>query len=244
MNNIKTIWWKRLLILSGNLLEIFFAFLFLYLTISIYGAVIPLGNLDNEGDITIYVQSNGVHTDVCLPVRTAQMNWFEFVPGEDFPEDASFEYIAIGWGDKGFFLDTPTWAELKVSTALNAAFLPSPTAMHVAYVAEPKEDDEHIKVHISKKEYTRLVRYVKNSFRLKNGHVDLIPQGGYTKYDKFYEAKHSYHMFRTCNIWTNEALKSANIKTGIFALFPNGIMDHLKDNTIQRKPSENRIINT
>jgi len=228
MEHKQTKWWKRLLIGASRFLEVFFAFLFLYLTIAIYGAVIPVGNLDKKGDITIYVQTNGVHTDVCLPVITAQMNWLEFIPCEDFPEDASFEYIVVGWGDKGFFLDTPTWAELKVSTALNAAFLPSPTAMHVGYIAEPKEDDEHIRVQISKNDYARMVRYVKNSFRLKNGHVDLIAQGGYTKYDKFYEAKHSYHMFRTCNIWTNEALKSAHIKTGIFALFPDGIMDHLK----------------
>ena len=228
MEHKQTKWWKRLLIGASRFLEVFFAFLFLYLTIAIYGAVIPVGNLDKKGDITIYVQTNGVHTDVCLPVITAQMNWLEFIPCEDFPEDASFDYIVVGWGDKGFFLDTPTWAELKVSTALNAAFLPSPTAMHVGYIAEPKEDDEHIRVQISKNDYARMVRYVKNSFRLKNGHVDLIAQGGYTKYDKFYEAKHSYHMFRTCNIWTNEALKSAHIKTGIFALFPDGIMDHLK----------------
>lgn len=108
----------------GLFFEAFVAFLFFYATIAMYGAVIPTGELKQNGDLYIYVQSNGIHTDVCLPAITKEFNWLDFVPKEDFLNNQSFDFITIGWGDKGFFLDTPTWAELKVSTALNAAFLP------------------------------------------------------------------------------------------------------------------------
>ena len=104
MEHRQTKWWKRLLIGAGRFLEIFFAFLFLYLTISIYGAVIPVGSLYNEGDITIYVQSNGVHTDVCLPVRTAQMNWLEFIPGD------GLEYSVVAIPKGSHTLYTLLWA--------------------------------------------------------------------------------------------------------------------------------------
>lgn len=221
-------WWIKGLKAIGRFLESFVAFLFIYLTIAIYGAVIPVGELKTEGDVCMFVQSNGVHTDICLPVHTEQINWLNFISGDVFPGDTKFEYITIGWGDKGFFLDTPTWAELKVSTALNAAFLPSPTAMHVAYSGPPQQDADHRKVFITKREYAQLIRFVKQSFRLAEAKPDLIPDSGYTDYDKFYEANNSYHLFRTCNTWTNEALKSANVKTGIYALFPDGIIDHLK----------------
>ena len=138
-----------------------------------------------------------------------------------------FDFVTIGWGDKGFFLDTPTWAELKVSTALNAAFLPSTTAMHVKYSGEPKVSETRKKVYLNRKAYLKMVKYIKKSFHTKNNEVELIGGKGYSNDDNFYEANKSYHMFRTCNRWTNRALKEANIKTGVFALFPNGIISHL-----------------
>ena len=214
-------------------LEGFMAFLFFYLVVALYGAAIPVGEIHKKGDIDIYVQSNGVHTDVCLPVHTKVMNWNKFIPAEPYGESGGHEFIAIGWGDKGFFLDTPTWAELKVSTALNAAFLPSATAMHVMYCEEPNEGvDENghtkIKVHLSKRQYRLLIKYVKSTFKTSNGKVDLIPNRGYSEADNFYEANDSYHMYRTCNRWTNCALKAAHVRTGFFALFPDGILNHLE----------------
>ncbi len=193
-----------------------------------YGAVIPTGELKQNGDLYIYVQSNGIHTDVCLPAITKEFNWLDFVPKEDFLNNQSFDFITIGWGDKGFFLDTPTWAELKVSTALNAAFLPSTTAMHVKYSREPLVSETRKKVFLDQKDYLKMVKYIRNSFKTKRNLVELISGRGYSVDDNFYEANETYHLFRTCNRWTNRVLKEANIKTGVFALFPNGIISHLK----------------
>ena len=209
------------------LLEVFVAFLFLYLTISVYGNKIPVGELSSEGEMYIYVQSNGIHTDICMPTFTDEMNWVSFLSLDPYKEDCKHDFISIGWGDKGFFLDTPTWAELKVSTALNAAFLPSQTAMHVAYSGEPEINDNRKKVFISKRNYKKLIKYVKKSFKKVENKVELILGKGYSGSDNFYEAHNSYHLFRTCNIWTNEGLKSANIRTGVYALFPDGILSHL-----------------
>lgn len=209
--------------------EVFFALLFIYLNIALLGAIIPVGKLRMAGDVKIFVQSNGVHTDVILPVSTKVINWLDFIPIHDYPEDVQCEYVTIGWGDKGFFLETPTWAELKVSTALNAAFLPSDAAMHVAYCECPKQDENHREVILSEEEYERMVEYVKSTFLLKNQKVEILPNAGYTAYDRFYEAHHSYHLLHTCNSWTNGALKAANVRTGVLALFPGGIMDHLEN---------------
>ena len=155
------------------------------------------------------------------------MDLSNFIPTKDYGQKCDKNFIGIGWGDKGFFLDTPTWAELKFSTAFKAAFLPTPTAMHVEYMPEPMESETVKKVYISKAKYLKLVKYVSASFVTNNHQVDVIEGKGYSPADNFYEAHKSYHMFRTCNRWTNEALKTINIKTGIFALFPGGIMDHL-----------------
>lgn len=211
----------------GRSIELFVAFLFFYLIVTIYGAVIPTGELKKEGELCIFVQSNGIHTDVCLPTQSEDVNWTEFISTKDYSDTISHDFITIGWGDKGFFLDTPTWAELKVSTALNAAFLPSSTAMHVKYHSEPEVNETRKKVFLNRKEYQRMIKYIKSTFKKKGDKVDLIKGRGYTNADNFYEANDSYHMFRTCNRWTNEALKAANIKTGVYALFPDGILSHL-----------------
>ena len=218
---------KKSLRAVGIFLEVLFAFLFLYGTIALYGAIIPTGELKTKGELYIYVQSNGIHTDVCLPACTKEMNWLNFLSPDHYSERCTFEFVTIGWGDKGFFLDTPTWADLKVSTALNAAFLPSMTAMHVKYSEEPKVSHNRKKVYLNRREYSKMVKYIKKSFRLQNNKVQLISGKGYSFNDNFYEAIESYHLFRTCNRWTNKALKEANIKTGVFALFPNGIISHL-----------------
>ncbi|HIP31381.1 MAG TPA: TIGR02117 family protein [Crocinitomicaceae bacterium] len=189
--------------------------------------MITVGELKKDGELYIYVQSNGVHTDVCLPVENTDFNWTEFLEVSDYREVGDTSFISIGWGDKGFFLDTPTWAELKISTALNAALLPSSTAMHVAYSSEPIITKSRKKVFLNSKEYAKPIDFAKSSFQLKNDEADLIIGKGYSDSDNFYEANNSYHLFRTCNSWTNDALKAANIKTGIWALFPEGIMAHL-----------------
>lgn len=207
--------------------EMFFAFLVIYLVIFLVGGAISTGRLKNKGELYIYVQSNGIHTDICMPTSTDCINWNEFLPVSHYPKNNDFDFVTIGWGDKGFFLDTPEWSQLKFSTAFNAVFLPSPTAMHVKYGKEPTITSDRKRVYLDKKDYLKLIKYVQGSFVMNGEMVDLIEDKGYTFSDNFYEAHHSYHLFRTCNIWTNEALKKAGVRTGIYALFPDGILSHL-----------------
>ncbi|MBK6524624.1 MAG: DUF2459 domain-containing protein [Crocinitomicaceae bacterium] len=65
-------------------------------------------------------------------------------------------------------------------------------------------------------------------FQKTDGDIDLIANRGYWHNDNFTKPKGSYHLFNTCNAWTNEALKVAGIKTAWLALFPDGIMKHLE----------------
>jgi hypothetical protein len=99
--------------------------------------------------------------------------------------------------------------------------------MHVKYSKEPKVSTTRKKVFLDREDYLKMTKYIKRSFKTKDNAIELIGGKGYSNDDNFYEANKSYHMFRTCNRWTNRVLKEANIKTGVFALFPNGIISHL-----------------
>ena len=220
---------RKVLLFPVRFLEVFVGFLLAYLLIVLIGTSFYVGQLGKTEEVAIYVQSNGVHTDICLPAQSAHYDWCNYISKNDFPLNDSFEYISIGWGDKGFFMDTPTWGDLTAKTAVNAVFFPSPTAMHVAYTEKPQENENRIKLFISKEQYMRIIEFVKSSFQAGSDPV-LIEGQGYSNNDNFYEANGSYHLFETCNRWTNKALKAGNIRTSVFALFPDGILSPLKSN--------------
>ena len=77
---------------------------------------------ENQKEIPIYILTNGVHTDVVLPLKSEYYDWTnQLKPEHTKAKDSTYQYAALGWGDKGFYMETPTWADLKASTALKAA---------------------------------------------------------------------------------------------------------------------------
>lgn len=200
----------------------------LYFIILVCGSVIPVSGDDPPDGIGLYVRSNGVHTDLIMDTRSEFYDWSTFIPTEHFPNNKTHKYVAIGWGDKGFFLDTPTWADLSVKTAINAAVFPSSTAMHVEYLDDAPNVDDRCKLKIiERSRYKDLVEFICDTFTKDKDEIILIPNRGYWNNDNFYEANGKYHMFHTCNIWTNEALKVAGVRTALYALTSDGIMRHL-----------------
>lgn len=216
------------LIYCTRTFEVFSAAAFAFVIIAFYGEAIPTGELPEEGTHPIYVRSNGIHTELILPTVTQEMNWKEFISTVDYGDSISYDYVVFGWGDKGFYMNTPQWSDLTAKTATSALLLPTSTAMHVAYRSIPEEGDDCIKLMVTEEQYSDICTYVKASFAQKENQADLIPDKGYGVSDNFYEANNSYHLLRTCNTWTSNALKHAGIRTSVLAVFPNSVMGHLR----------------
>ncbi|MBK8367986.1 MAG: DUF2459 domain-containing protein [Bacteroidetes bacterium] len=90
--------------------------------------------IKSQKNITIYVKSNGMHTDIVMPINTDVYDWDSFLDKTWFLDiNETYQYVSIGWGDKGFYLNTPTMADLKAKTLTNALFGLGSTAMHVTY---------------------------------------------------------------------------------------------------------------
>ncbi|MBO9563822.1 MAG: TIGR02117 family protein [Niastella sp.] len=177
-------------------------------------------------DISIYLKTNGVHADLILPVKTVFKDWSEDIPYTNTRSgDTTMAYIAFGWGDKGFYLETPTWNDLKASTAFNAAFGLSTSAMHATFYHQLQEGERCIKLDISNEQYQRLVTYIGHSFQTDvTGKPIVIPtEARYGQYDAFYEAKGTYSLFHTCNTWANNALKVSGQKACVWTPFDTGI---------------------
>lgn len=177
-------------------------------------------------EIAIYIKTNDVHTDIVVPVRNAQIDWSEKIKFEHtIQKDATAQFVALGWGDKGFYLETPEWADLKASVALKAATGIGNTAIHATFYAKVIESETCKKILISPEQYARLITYVENSFKKdeNNNYLNISTDANYGKTDAFYEANGSYSLFHTCNTWANNCLKSSGQKCCLWTPFDTGI---------------------
>ena len=183
---------------------------------------------ENNQEISIYILTNGVHTDVVLPLKSEYYDWTnQLKPEHTKAKDTTVKYAALGWGDKGFYLATPTWADLKASTALKAASGLSTTAMHVTFYKDLKESKSCKKLQISSDNYKKLILFINESFLTKSGEfLKIETEAVYGKHDVFYEANGSYSLFYTCNSWANQALKAANQKAALWTISDSGIFRH------------------
>lgn len=191
----------------------------------------PRKEINGDRTVQVFVKSNGVHTDIVLPVVNEEMDWSQLFPYENTTgKHHGYQYVGIGWGDKGFYLDTPEWKDLKASTAFIAAFGLGESAIHVTYYNTVQEDELCFSYQISRSQYHDLIQYIKQSLDGNQNKAILVKTNAqYGDSDAFYEAKGAYSMFYSCNTWTNNALKKAAMPAGIWATFDKGILSHYKN---------------
>ncbi len=204
------------------------AFVGLYLLAAFVLSRIPVdADPQTDRSVTVYLRTNGVHTDLVLPVRNELMDWAPFVPAaHTVNKDTSLAWVAFGWGDKGFYMEVPTWDDLTARVALRAAFGLSGSAMHVTRHGTLTEDEQCRQFTMDRTQYMQLVQSIRSGFLLGN---DGLPQvirtdAMYGKDDAFYEGTGRYSVFHTCNTWTNSTLKACGQKASVWTPFASGVM--------------------
>lgn len=219
-----------------TVLKVLGTFLGLILIYIICGLLLPFikispQKVDEPKTITAYVLTNGVHTDLVVPIKSEEIDWSQEIPFENTKSKRTdYNYLSVGWGDKGFYLETPTWADLKVSTALKAAFWMSESAMHCTFYEKMTEGADCKKIMLTKTQYLSLISFIKNKFdRDQNGKPILIKTDAvYDNNDAFYDAKGSYSFLYTCNTWANDGLKATGQKAAFWTPTDFGIFQHYK----------------
>jgi uncharacterized protein (TIGR02117 family) len=197
--------------------------------------LLPLFTVNSKplsgNDVSIYIQTNGDHTDIIVPVKNKIKDWTNEISYQNTTSrDTTCSYVAIGWGDKGFYLNTPTWSQLKFSTAFKAAFWLSTSAIHTTFCKDVHENDDCKKLTLSNEQYASLVNYIENGFKrsVSNYTISIKTTANYDNEDAFYEAKGRYNLFYTCNTWANNALKSCGQKAAFWTVFDVGIFRHYR----------------
>ncbi len=223
---------KKTLKLLKKLFLWFFAFIAVYFIAAFVLSRITVNSKDKDPkkEVVIYLKSNGIHTDIALPVKNEIKDWSnEIKYSHTISNDSTMQFVAFGWGNKDFYLNTPDWSDLKFSTAFKAAFHIGSSAMHTQFYYNLSESERCRKIEISQEEYKKLVRYISESFTKENNEVQLISGQHYNDHDAFYEANGKYDLFNTCNSWTNCALKTSGQKAAVWALTDSAILRHYAD---------------
>lgn len=188
--------------------------------------LIPVNNdfQPTSDGVPVLVISNLVHTDLILPVSNDIIDWRELFPADYFPTNIhSFSHISFGWGDEGFFIQTPEWSDLKLSTATNALLMPSSTCMHVTYLDGDLYQQLGQTVMISPQQYQKLVDQIQASFQSDDQGALILLDGNYGWYDAFFRAKGNYHIFNTCNSWAGRVLQTAEVRTPWYSPLPKTV---------------------
>ncbi|WP_037374168.1 TIGR02117 family protein [Salinimicrobium xinjiangense] len=204
----------------------FLLLMLLYFVAAVVGSVIPVNTEQPEdGEVTIYLRTNGVHTDFIFPIQNEIMDWEELLsPQHTLSKRENYQYISFGWGDLEFYQNTPQWSDLTFPTAMKAVFLPTPSAMHVEFEGPPRFTQPVIAVEITEEQYRDLIKYVSESFEKDSGgNVLPVEDLHYNQNDAFFHAKRSLHSFYTCNTWVNNGLKNADLKACLWTPFDEGI---------------------
>jgi uncharacterized protein (TIGR02117 family) len=209
---------RYLLIALISLISVVLVYLGFAYTLSFWGT--SPTKMDCAEDDFVYLSSNGVHIDLIIPVERLEEDLLEQMQLMD-----GAKYVAIGWGDRGFYLNTPSWEDLQYSTVAKALLWWSPSVMHVSYYRGTSSN--WTKVPICQEQIDLMSDQFAKSFKTnKDGTFQKIEGYAYGQNDYFFEAKGSYHLFRTCNVWTGQVLKKGNIKTSLWSPFTWGIMHH------------------
>ena len=179
-----------------------------------------------EGGVVIYVRSNGVHTDIVVPKVNAEADWRPFADPSHVrdPAVAAADHVAIGYGAREFYLNTPTWGDLSLSVAFRSLAGMDSTLVHVEHVNQPRREDWQRPIRLSAEQYRRLAAYIRSSFRLDEDGAPIHVPGGYTSADTFYEGNGGFSAFYNCNAWTGAALRAAGVRMGLWTPFEQSVM--------------------
>lgn len=170
--------------------------------------------------IRIFVQTNGVHVGIVVPKVAGgegwRVDWRPVLKPGDIrdPRYAGYDHAGFGWGDAGFYLNTPTWRAVRPGPVIAAALGSERTLLHVDHVPAPTPGDDVRAIMLTPDQYRRLTAYLRAGFAVRPG-----SRPGYGANDAFYDARGRYSAARTCNAWVGDALRHAGVRVGAWTPF-------------------------
>ncbi|MGC4409281.1 TIGR02117 family protein [Rhizobium rosettiformans] len=173
------------------------------------------------GESQVLLLANPIHTDIALPVDDEIRAAFADLVPSGLPVDMpGVDYLIIGWGGRSFYIETPTWGDIRPLPVLKALTIDR-SVLHVS-VAGPI-DPGHPTVRpliVTPEERSRMIAAIRESFIRDGGLPVAIPGAAYGADDVFFEAKGAFNALIGCNTWTAAVLREGGVRTGWWTPLP------------------------
>ena len=178
-------------------------------TAAAFGALLLVPEAgEPEDGILIYACDNGVHTDLIVPVAAGGADWRAlFGPAAFAAPLEGFDHVGLGWGSRDFYINTPTWADVEIATAVKSV-LWDETVLHVEFRPRPAVAENCRQWRADPASYQRISGFIRDTLRL-SGELPVQAAPGYGARDAFFVANGRYTILETCNQWTGRALRLA-----------------------------------
>jgi len=194
------------------------------------------GNLPPSGDceFTLYVSGGVMHTDLFVPVQNSAFEWNQVLNLKELSQQpgTNDRYLQFSWGDRIFFMETPSWDQMNWGSALRSLFYWNNSAAmlikgHRTLPQYP--DTENRCIRLGREDYRAIMQFITNSLE-RNAQGQPHHLGyGQDRESSFYAATGRYSIVNTCNSWTAEALRSGNINTPLWGGIAPSILYHLRN---------------
>ncbi|HHH19887.1 MAG TPA: DUF2459 domain-containing protein [Campylobacterales bacterium] len=180
---------------------------FLYGTIALLLTYFPKSHPStDEKNATIYLYHNAMHSDIILDIRMARLDWDKILP--EIIRGRQRGYLAFGWGDRETYLSTPEWEQIATSTALKALFTNTPSLIHASFYTQIRKGDVDVKtIKLTPQQLHGLEESLRRTFGRRPTYLSM----GYGPNDAFYDSEATYNLIQTCNTWTGDRFREANI---------------------------------
>ncbi|QND52598.1 TIGR02117 family protein [Phyllobacterium sp. 628] len=185
---------------------------------------------------TVLLLSNPIHTDIAFPADPDVLARFSILSNDTFQlSDPRIAWIIVGWGGRSFYLETPTWADLKFMPLMRGLTVDRST-MHVEPIGAIDTNQPQIeRLSVDPAAFDAMLQHTIDSFQMDtNGKAMMIEGAGYGLNDRFFEANGYFTALAGCNTWTSAVLRSGNLRTGLWNPLPQSLVWSLKQfNTAQ-----------
>lgn len=209
----------------------------LVVTAVVVGADLPRNAhwVEPRQGVLVYVRSNGVHVDLVLP-SNAPYDWLHFLSLPYCEQqrlhhvDDCFSpgWLAFGWGQREFYTETPTWADIKLRNLIRVV-VGGAAVVRVEPLNQPPFPPSVHTLALDPASYHLLAQFLRDSFALG---ADALPipleQTGHGTDGVFFEATGRYHLIRTSNQWAADALGAAGVRVGLWTPFAQTLMWSLR----------------
>lgn len=182
----------------------------------------------------LYISSDGFHTNFFVPVETPVFNWRTRLNLDELAKQPgqSYQYLQFGWGDRIFYIETPSWDQVEPTNALRALFYwHNRSALFVkGHPNLPDIPNEQMKcLKLNKTDYLALMQFIEGSFETGDRGQKQRIASGQDQQSSFYAANGYYSILNTCNSWTANGLRAANVNTPLWGGLAQPVMFHLRN---------------